>query len=64
MDSKTVNTSTLVSSLEASLILVVQQGEREYTGGIDLTKQSSRLRKDKCLCHDPCIKKLWFKVKA
>jgi hypothetical protein len=54
MDSMTVTVSVPANSLEAFYIFVVQQGERKSTGGSDLTAyQSSRLRKDKCLCQDP-----------
>jgi hypothetical protein len=53
-DSKPATATAPVISLEPFLILVVCQGEREPTGGSDLTMHKSlRLRKDKHMCHDP-----------
>jgi hypothetical protein len=51
LDSKTVAVAAPVNSLEAFMLLVAWQGGRESTRGND---QSLRLRKDKCMCHDPC----------
>jgi hypothetical protein len=54
-----VTITVLVNSLEACLILVVQQGKTETTGGSYLTLNLLlRPRKAEHLCHDTCKKHL------